>query len=78
MSSACYHFSLIVMSEPLKATPQNDEGAPPPSNVRLSAAAHFGTGGKEDEFINILSFWCHLAHSTENTKAYYWFTIRQG
>lgn len=46
MSPACYHFSLIVMSEPLKATLRNDEGAPPPSYVRLSVAAHFGTEGK--------------------------------
>lgn len=23
-------------------------------------------------------FWCHLAHSTEDTKAYYRFTIRRG
>lgn len=46
MSPACYHFSLIVMSEPLKATPLNDEGAPAPSYVRLSVAAHFGTEGK--------------------------------
>lgn len=41
MNPACYHFSLIVMSKPLKATPPNVEGASPPSYVRLSVAAYF-------------------------------------
>lgn len=56
MSPACYHFSPIVMSEPLKAMPLNDEGAPLPSYVGDSdSCSPLWNWGKEDEFIHICS-----------------------
>lgn len=56
MSPACYHFSPIVMSEPLKAPLQNDEGAPLTSYAGdADSCSPLWNWGKEDEFIHICS-----------------------
>lgn len=56
MRPACYRFSLIVLSQPLKVPPPNDKGAPLSSHVSDSVSCSpLWNWGKEDEFIHICS-----------------------